>query len=171
MLATVAETQHSTSSFNVDAVSEQAEHTTSCSLLLQLSKRSRCKHNATFGCSAGELWISRGCRGQFLCDGAPMQCGYERQALQSRRCSCAADQRNWHLNTHPAALRRSFGPTKMRGCTGGATAGRRPAAAAACVHRDALASFWLLPSRQLRGRAAAGAVGRRAVAGRRRGRA
>lgn len=110
---------------------EAALDATSCSLLLQLSRRSRCTSNTTFGCAAGALWIRRGCRGQFLCNGAPLQCGYENQHKQSRDCSCAADKRNWHLNTQPAALRRAFGSTKVRGCT----------ADGSCVHRDALASF------------------------------
>ena len=66
-----------------------------CSLLMQLSsRRSRCKLGESFGCALDAhggptMFVSGGCRGQFLCGSAAVACGFE---LQSRNgnytCDC-----------------------------------------------------------------------------------
>lgn len=63
---------------------------TACGLAVQLSRISPCRldGDATFGCTASEVWVRNGCRGIFVCGGRQVPCGHQYQSITERRCPC-----------------------------------------------------------------------------------
>lgn len=65
----------------------------SCGLAKQLSRLSHCSSehpvNATFGCTSDQVWVRHGCRGEFLCGGRQVPCGFQHQLTTNRyHCAC-----------------------------------------------------------------------------------
>lgn len=60
-------------------------------MLHQMSRKSPCIHNVTFGCESGRrtaFWVRRGCRGEFACANNHVWCGDWR----NRESSCACEK-------------------------------------------------------------------------------
>lgn len=65
--------------------------TCSVSLTKQLSKAT-CKSGLTFGCGAdnSSVWIDGGCRGEFMCNGAPVTCNVNGTGVHTCQCANAS---------------------------------------------------------------------------------
>ena len=63
------------------------------SLARQRSFLARCD-SRSFGCerngSTSTVWVSGGCRGDFLCDGVLVSCGFVTRTSPEQRCGCSA---------------------------------------------------------------------------------
>ncbi len=72
--------------------------TAACSVtLVQRTSKKACTANVSYGCNGHHMWIGPGCRGQFICNGLSITCGFMGNILRGdpprHNCSCTMAQR------------------------------------------------------------------------------